>query len=345
MMQQAARGPFALTFRRCLLAATLPTAAAALLSLLVATLLRTELADAGEAPGAMTTWIALPLFVAALTCAGSAASFWPAFADRRPGADWVIRLQRGALRGNGAVVGAVLCAQLLLCLPLALLLLPALGAPATANAHFVLPPPPLPVLDQHQRLLRLPGPGLACTELQLRPLASPPEGPLLVPSRLAVRADGVPLTALEVSFEQTGQLVRLPFAATAFRELELELLDGTVPLFFPHGAVVAVGAAAFPGLGNGLLAMLLALVPTFLALAVGCLCGVSAAIPTVLTVVAILLFLQMLGGLGPCGPALLVVMRGQWLGSGSLFPSCYPSLLVASVAMILAMVLRTRSGR
>jgi hypothetical protein len=322
----------------------MPTLVATLLSLLLATLLRRELAPAGEAPGAMSTWLALPVFVAAVTCACSASAFWPAFADRRPGADWVTRLQRGRLRGNAAVIGAVLCVQGLLCLPLAVLLLPALGAPATANAHFELEPPELPTLDRHQRQLSFAGPGLACCELQLRPLAAPPDGPLR-PSRLAVRADGAPLTTLEISFVQTGQVVRVPFAATAIAELELELLDGTVPLFFPRGAVVVVAAAEHSRLGNGLLAMLLATLPTFLALAVGCLCGVAAAIPTVLTVVTSLLFLQMLGGLGPLGPALLSVMRGQWLGSATLFRSCLPSLLVGCVAMIVAMFLRTRPRR
>ena len=344
MIGPGARGPFALTCRRCLRVATLPTVLAALFSLLLATLLRQDLAEAGEAPGAMATWLALPVFVAALTCACSALVFWPTFADRRPGAAWVARLEPGALQGNGAVIGAVLCAQGLLCLPLAALLLPALGAPATANAHFELEPPSLPTLDQHQRRLSFRGPGLACTELQLRPLASAPEGPLQ-PSRLAVRADGVPLTTLEIAFEQTGQLVRVPFPATNFDQLELELIDGTVPLFFPRGAVVVVAAAAHGRLGNGLLAMMLAIVPTFLALAVGCLCGVAAAAPTVLTVVTSLLFLQMLGGVGPLGPALLVVMRGQWLGSATLFPSCLPSLLVGCVAMIVAMFLRTRPRR
>lgn len=344
MIGPRARGPFGLTCRRCLRVATMPTVLAALLALLLATLLRQDLATAGEAPGAMSTWLALPVFVAALACACSALVFWPTFTDRRPGADWVTRIQRGRLRGNGAVIGAALCMQGLLCLPLAVLLLPALGAPATANAHFALEPPSLPALDQHQRHLTFGGPGVACTELQLRPLAAAPEGPLQ-PSRLAVLADGVPLTTLEISFVQTGQLVRVPFQATVIGQLELELLDGTVPLFFPRGAVVVVAAAGHSRLGNGLLAMLLAIVPTFLALAVGCLCGVAAAIPTVLTVVASLLFLQMLGGLGPLGPALLSVMRGQWLASATLFPSCLPSLLVGCVAMIVAMLLRTRPRR
>ena len=339
MSGPGARGPFGLTCRRCLRVATIPTLLAALVSLLLATLLRQDLAPAGEAPGAMATWLVVPVFVAALTCAWSAAVFWPTFAARRAGADWVARLQRGRLRGSGAVVGAVLCAQGLLCLPLAMLLVPALGAPPTANAHFELEPPALPMLDQHQRHLSFRGPGVACTELQLRPLASMPEG-LLKASRLTVRADGVPLTTLEISFVQTGQLVRVPFAARAFEQLELELVDGTVPLFFPRGAVVVVAAAEHSRLGNGLLAMLLAIVPTFLALAAGCLCGVAAATPTVLTVIASLLFLQMLGGLGPLGPALLVAMRGQWLGNAVHFRDCLPSLLVGCVAMIVAMFLR-----
>ena len=322
----------------------MPTVLATLLALLLATLLRRDLAPAGEAPGAMSTWLALPVFVTALTCACSALVFWPTFADRRPGADWVTRLQGSGLQGCGAVIGAVLCMQGLLCLPLAALLLPALGAPPTAKAHYELEPPSLPTLDQHQRHLRFAGPGLACTELLLRPLAALPEGPLQ-PSQLRVKADGVPLTTLDISFVQTGQLVRVPFQATAFEQLEVELVAGTVPLFFPRGAVVVVAAVEHSRLGNGLLAMLLAILPTFLALAVGCLCGVAAAIPTVLTVVTALLFLQMLGGVGPLGPALLSVMRGQWLASATLFRSCLPSLLVGCVAMIVAMFLRTRPRR
>ena len=344
MKAPTGRGPFGLTFQRCLTQATVPTLAAALLSLLLARVLYPQQEELGDAPGAMTPWLTLPLFVAALTCACSAAIFWPTFADRRPGADWLQRLQRGRLHGCGAVALAVLCVQGLLSLPLVTLLAPGLGAPTTARAQLELEPPFAPMLDQQQRRLRFQAPGIACTELLLRPLASLPAGPMRR-SKLAVFADGMPLTTAEVAFAQTGQLVRVAFAATTFQRLDLELLEGTVPLFFPRGAVTVVAAAPRSGLWNGLCMTLLALVPTFVALAVGCLCGAKAAIPTVLTVIVSLLFLQTIGGLGPMSDALLLVMRGHWLPTASVFPACIPSLVVGSLAMILAMLLRSRLRR
>lgn len=337
-----------MTLRRSLRVTALPVLATTLLSLALAAVLPPLVADPAAASGAVAPWLQLPMFTAATGCGLTALAFWPLFAARRPGADWARRLQRGPLQGCGAAIAGALLAQMLLTLPLTTLLARGLGAPATAAVHHALPPvPPQPVLAPGQARLDfvLPaGAGPEYSELHLRPLAAMPVAEFRS-SRVEVFADGERLTASDPVWSQTGQFVRLPFAPRPIHRLELRLAEGTVPLFFPTGSVELVEARGRSGWWNGTLLALVALVPTFLALALGCLCGAAAALPTLATLLVGCLLVLTVGGIGPFDAALQQTLRGRWLGSTAVFPQCIPSLALGSVAMILAMLLRRRSRR
>lgn len=340
----APRGAYPLLLRRCLAVAAPPTvlAAAAGFGLHLAT----PATLAGDTPpAAASPWLLLPLLVAAATCAITAATAWPTFAQQRPGGAWIRRLQRGRLGGAGAAIAAALTAQLLLTLPLLTGFARALGAPPQAHAHVTPALPTEPVLDRERPVLRLlpPADFVACA-LRLRPVAALPRGPVHG-TRVEVFADGQPLPDGTVEFTSTGQLWRLPFAARPITQLELHWRAGTIPLYFPPDGVVLVGAGQHPGIANGALAALVALLPTWLALALGCCCGAAAALPTTVGVIASALFVQAVGGIGPLAEALLALLRGHWLPHSPVFPQCVPSLAVGSVAMIAAMLLRPRGPR
>lgn len=342
------RQPGAMTLRRCLRVTTVPVLATALLSLALAAMLPPVVADPTAASGAGTPWLQLPMFTAAAGCGLTALAFWPLFAARRPGADWARRLQRGPLQGCGAALAGALLAQLLLTLPLTTLLARGLGAPATAAVHHALPPvQPQPVLAPGQPRLDFVLPATAghdYAELHLRPLAAMPVAEFRS-SRVEVYADGERLSASDPVWSQTGQFVRLPFAPRPIHRLELRLAEGTVPLFFPTGSVELVEARGRSAWANGALLALVALLPTFLALALACLGGTAAALPTLATLLVGCQWVLTVGGIGPFDSALQQVLRGRWLGSTAVFPQCIPSLVLGSVAMILAMLLRRRSRR
>jgi hypothetical protein len=343
MSRWRARGPFALAFVRCLRVTALPVLAAAAAGALLRFLFGTPLAGLDAAPGAMTPWLHLPMLVAAFGCAAAAASFWPLFAARRPGRDQIERLQRGPLRGCGAALAGALLAQFVLTLPLTTGFARLLGAPATAVAHVPLDGPPLARLDAAQPRLTFPiGEGVL-DEIRLRPLTAPPTG-AWQPTRVRVRLDGEPATG-EVVFEQAHQLVRVPAPPHAVHTLDLEFVAGTVPLWFLPGSVVAVQAGARPALWNGALAALAYLLPGFVALAIALLLGRMAALPTVLTTIGGLLFVQTIGGAGPADEAVRALLRGRWLLAGGTISSWLPSLATGSLAMIAAMLLRRRHRR
>ncbi len=345
MKPRFARGPLALTLRRCLELATPAVLAVALAALGLGHWLRGAVADRAAATGAATPWLNLPLFAAALACALGTVVFWPRFAAHRPGADWAIRLQRGPLGGCGAAIAGALLAQLVLTIPLTTLFAFALGAPPTARAHCALAAPREPLLAPGAPRLAFAGPATGSfTELHLRPLAAMPTEAFRS-SHVQAFADGTRLQDTDLEWDQTGQFRRVVFAPRRIAHLELVLVDGTVPLFFPTGSVELVEAADRSGLGNGVLAAGVGLVPSFLALAIACLCGATAALPTVAMVVIGVLFVMTIGGLGPFDAAIQHTLRGRWLPSTDVFRQCVPSLLLGCLAMISAMLLRRRLGR
>ena len=345
MNRSLARHATTLSMWHCLRTATLPTLATALVALAGAHWSAPMVASKSAATGALSPWLALPIFVAATMCAVATATFWPLFSARRPGADWLIRLQRGPLQGCGAVISGALLAQLLLCSVLSTALAAALGSPAAARSHFVLQSPAEPLLTAttHRLQFHL-GESAWCDELRLRPLASLPTGPMRA-SRVQAMVDGTPLATTASSFDQTGQLVRITFPARAIESVELVFEDGTVPLFFPTGSVELIGANDRSGIANGLFTALLAQLPLFLALALACLVGTTAALPTVLVALLGVLFVSTIGGLGPLAEALRLQLRGHWLPSTHVFRQCLPSLMLGSTAMIGAMLLRRRTRR
>jgi len=338
----SARSAFAMTLRRCLRTAWLPTLAFGLLCWTLTRWLTPQPDLEQTATGAATPWLELPLLaVAAIICA-TAIAFWPTFAARRPGAGTVHRLQRDALSGCGSVIAGALVAQLLLTLPLTTLLALGLGAPTSASAHLQLTPEQSSVLDVDAPRLRFDLPSKATIDaIELRPMTAPPPG-ALEPTRLTIRAGDSRLTDTDVTFDRNGQLARLPLEARAVDSIELVHTGGNVPLFFPDGAVIAIEATNRSTVQNGIAAALLMLLPSFVALTVACLCGTTAALPTLMTVTMALLFLGTIGGLGPGGPALLQLMRGQWILADGQFATTAPSLGAGFLAMILAMLLRRR---
>ncbi len=322
----------------------LPTLLAAVLAFTLHLTIAPALGEQ-HAPGAASPWLVFPMVVASLTCAVTAAVFWPTFARGRPGQQWVERLQRGPLRGSGGAMAGALLAQWLLTVPLTTALALALGAPSSAVTHLQLQPEGQPVLAADRPpvsfTIRDPQP---FTELRLRPLAGLPTSSL-VPTIVEVFADGESLGTMPAPFAETRQLVRLPFSSRSMHRLELVHKAGTVPLVFVPGAVTLRAATAHWSLSNGLLAALLALLPSFVAMALASWCGLLAGLPTVIAVVASGLFVQTIVGLGPFEPTMLALMRGHWLATSAVFQPCAASLTVGSMAMILAMLLRRRVRR
>jgi hypothetical protein len=297
------------------------------------------------APGAASPWLLLPLLVAATACTFAAALFWPTFALRRPGRAWVDRAQRGPLRGAGAAIAGALLAQCVLTVPLAIVLAPVLGAPAAAQLHVDLPPPAVPVIDaQHARLQFVVPTHEAIGELQLRPQVGLPSG-AWIGTTLDVLVDGERLPAGTVPIADDRQLARVTFASRVVRELTLVHTGGTVPLVFTPGTASVVGSDAHATAANAAWLALLALAPSFVALALGVFCGRAAGTPTVVAVVLAALLVQLVAGVGPFGNALLALFRGQWLGAEVVFQRCAPSLAVGCVAMILAMFRRPLVAR
>ena len=345
MSRRATRHPAIFTLQRCLRTAALPALAAAVVAFTLAMWTEPMVASAAAATGARAPWLSLPIFVCAFSCAITTVLFWPLLAARRPGSDWLRRLQRGPLHGCGAALSGALLASLLVCAPLCTVYAAALGAPSIARTHTLVPAPAEPLLSAKRPQLHfaLAAPLLG-NELRLRPLASLPEGPLRA-SRVRVMADGAPLATTTAEFDQTGQIVRIPFASRTISALELVLEEGTVPLFFPTGSVELIGANEQSGLANGLFLALLAQIPLFVALAFACLAGAVAALPTVLAVAVGVLFVMTVGGEGPLTAALQGRLQGHWLLTTSVFRQCVPSLLLGSTAMIGAMMLRRRSRR
>lgn len=338
------RGGCGLTLRRCLVVAGTPTAAVAVLSLVLHRVFAPSLGGR-DAPAAASPWLVLPLLVAGMTCALAAVMFWPVIAKERPGAGWVERLQRGRLGGRGGAVAGALTAQLLLTLPLLTVLAAVLGAPRTASPRHELARPAEAVLDERRPVLAYEAPaGEAFQEAWLRPVVFLPAGPM-VPTEVELRGDGEVLSGTVATFVETHQLVQLRFAPRSFRRLEIVRVRGTLPLFFGPGDVALVGAVHHSNLVNGVIAAVIALLPSFVALAVACWCGLAAALPTVVAVVACLLFVQTIGGVGPQAHAVMAVLRGQWLPASPVFSQCATSLAVGSLAMILTMLLRPWARR
>lgn len=344
MTRSPGRGPFGLTLRRCLRAAA-PATAAALLAALALRRLQAGDAAVEPTPGANSPWLALPLGAAAFATAFAAVRFWPAFGRNAAGAGWVDRLHRGRLGGCGAALAAALAVQALLTTPVALLLPDALGAPAQAFAAHALTPIGDGLLDRsHPRLALRCAADAPVGELRLRPLVGMPDDGWQGAS-LRVLADGEPLGALPTAIADTRQPARLTFAPRRVAVFTLVYESGGVPLGFDADAAVAIGAAPCPRWQNAVAAVALALAPAFLALALGALVGQVARRATALATAGAVLFLGTIGGQGPFLPALVGLLRGEWLWTAAVFQLGAPSLAVGCAAMIAAMFLRAKARR
>jgi len=310
-MTSRMRGPFGLTLRRCLGVAGPLTLAATVLAVIFERLTRAELD--GDAAAAASTWLVLPLLVAAAACSLAAAHLWPTFSLRRDGADVVRRLERGPTGGRAHVILGALCAQLLLTAPVAPLLAWQFGAPPLAARVATPPPPDAPVLDRDGATLtfslRKP---LRAESVWLRPIAALPEGGM-APSEVTLRGDGERLNTTPIAFSSTLELVRTRFAPRELRTITLTRTGGDVPLLFADGSVLVLGPPELPTWWNATLLTALAAAATLLALTLAALLGLGAGWPTVAAVLGTLHFVLWVGGVGPLDDAVLQVLRGRWL--------------------------------
>lgn len=328
-----ARSPFRLVLRRCLVVAAVPTALLAGLSLLVP---RPELADPTTA-GAFVAWLQWPLVAASASTALAAVCFWPTIADGRPGAELVQRLLPGRLHGAFAAVLAALTAQLLLTLPIGLWWPIWLGAPPRAEATVdALAVGDLLLRSEERAVVGFELPAeVEVRAVELRALAMLPEGPA-TPTRVRLVADGGPLLDAAIVVAESHQVLRASFPARSLRRFRLERQDGALPLLFPPGSVQVVLARDHCQRTNGVLLVLLLLLPSWVALGLGVLSGRAAKLPVVATVVGAILFVTTLGDVGPAGKAVQAVLRGHWLPGTEVLRTAWPLLLVGCAAMIVA---------
>jgi hypothetical protein len=293
------------------------------------------------AGAAWAAWLHLPAMVAALICCAAAIECWPTFAQRRPGADWLLRLLPPPLFGCGAAMLGALCALALLLLPLGTLA-GALAPPP--HAQRTLPAGRAPIVRAPGNEVTFAAGGCTAIGLELRPIALLPTGPL-EPTRLQMFADDRPLLDAPVAISGTRQLVRLPLAAVRIDTLRVRSVGGSLPLLFPAGAVVLIEAEPRSGLGNGALAAGCYLLAAAATLAVGALAAPFVALPVAWTLLLAALLLQTLGGLGPVSDAVDALLRGHWLGTAGVLEQCRTSLGIGLPAMILAMLARGRLRR
>jgi hypothetical protein len=320
--------------RRCLAVAAAPTLVATAIAAI-----GVALADAGGA--VLAPWLHLPAFVAAGACCTAAVECWPTFAQRRPGADWLLRILPPPLFGcAAAAAGALLALGTLLALPFALA---AIAAPVP-HTHHALDADGVPLLRAGDGTLTFAAGGRAARELLLRPVALLPAGAPEATGLLAF-ADDQPLAAEPWTVAGSHELVRMPFAPRTVTQLRLQRAGGNIPLVFPSGSVVLVEAAPRSRLANCALALATYLLPAAVALALAALAAPATALPVNLLLVLAALLLQTLGNIGPTGDAIAALLRGRWLPAEPLLAASVPSLGTGALAMILAMLWRGRLRR
>jgi len=325
-------------FGHCLRLAVIPAGLAALVGAVAVAGTTTfgEPTAAAQAP-----WLHLPAFVAALCCCAAAVACWPTFSQRRPGVDWVLRLERGPLHGCGAASAGALLALLLL-------LLAAAGAAAVAApvpyAHRPLAAIGEARLDGATDRVTFDGQDRVGRELWLRPVAYLPRA-TPEPVQLQLFADGTALLAEPLVVLSSQQPLRVRLPAQPVRQYELRRLAGNLPLLLPEGSVVLVEAAPRSRLLNGMVAAVCYLLPAGVALVLAALAAPAVALPLNLVLVFAALLLQTLGNLGPAAAGIAALLGGRWLPAEPLFQWSLPSLGTGITAMILAMALRRRLRR
>jgi len=330
--------PLLFAARHCLLRAALPTLVAVLVAGIGAAL-RSEAAAGGA--GALSPWLQIAPFVAAVACCLAAIEYWPTLARGRPGADFVVRCTARPLHGAGTAAAGALLALLLLLLLLAAGAACLLPAP---HAHRALTATGRPLLDSGDRELAFAAGGVVGDEVRLRAVALlPQQSPL--PTELQVLADGQPLLAEPVEVAASHQLVRVPLGGRAVDTLTVRRTAGNLPLLFERDGVVVVESAVRSRLCSALLAFALYLVPAAVALAWTMLLGPLVALPVALAVTTAALALLVLADLSPAGTGVALAARGQWLPNEPVFRACVPSLGTGLAAMIGAMWLRRADRR
>ena len=327
-----------LLLRRALARALGPVAVTGAIALIGA---QTTVTFGEPSPAALAPWLHLPAFTAAAVCGYTAIEAWPAFAQRRPGADWVLRLRSDPWFGcAGAALGAMLALALLL-LPIGIAA--ALTSPPP-RAYRALQPDTVPILDAERDHIDYTVDGFDCAELRLRPFAFvPTDTPL--PTKLEVLADGAPLTEAPLAIAGTRDLLPIAFAPRTIRSLTIRRTAGNLPLLFADDAVVVVEATPRSRWLNGLCAASWHLLPLATALAIAMLLAPFAALPTITLLFGSSLLVQTLGSLTPAGEAFTLVLRGRWLSSEPLIARALPSAALCVIAFSLTALVRRRLGR
>lgn len=293
---------------------------------------------------AAAPWLHVPLFVLAAALCATAIEAWPPFARARPGSQWLLRYRRGPLRGCGLASCGALCA---LGAGLALLGACALALPRLPEprAHLRLQGPPgLPMLDASTREIEFRGPGEACEELLLRPIAMLPRGEIAVATGLEIRIDGVAMAHEPTVIAGDRELVRVPLHGRVLERVQLIAKSGNLLLALPKGSVIAVASAGHSRMANCALAGLSYLAPCGLAL---CLALLGAPVLSLSVNLAMLLgslLIATLGGLLPTGRAFDAMLRGRWLPAEGLLPEFLPAAGLAAVCIALGCLLRARSS-
>lgn len=324
-------------------------AAAWLIPMLVAVLvLGCLLALPAAAPGqedrvAAAPWLHVPMFLATAVLCATAIETWPAFSRDRPGAAWLLRLRRGALRGCGGAVAGCL-----------LILLPAVAILATA-AVLTVPGMPAPrihhrldatgdgLLDATRTALEFRGGADVVVEVRLRPVAVMPRDDAPEATRLVLALDGVLLPMPPVAVAGSHQLLRIPLAAQPVGSLRVERVAGTLPLLFPPGAVEVVTAGVHSPVVNAAIAALGYALAGLVALTAACVGAPVLALPVNQALMLVILLLTTLGGLLPVRWCIDTLLRGRWLPTESLPPNALVGLAAAAAGLLLAAIVRRGS--
>ncbi|MFN9706916.1 MAG: hypothetical protein ACK595_19135, partial [Planctomycetota bacterium] len=138
------------------------------------------------------------------------------------------------------------------------------------------------------------------------------------------------------------RLVCPPHPRRAFARVQA---GAGMPISFVAVAAAVAAATPHPALANALALGLLALLPAFVALGLAALVGSAAPLATPLATAASAVFLLTVGGVGPFQPAVVAVLRGEWLATAAVFRAAAASLAVGAAAMIAAMAVRAQDRR
>lgn len=284
-------------------------------------------------------WLHLPAFLLSATCLGAALEAWPLYSRGRSGANLLLRLHRGPLKGCGTAASGTLAALAVSLLVAAMLfqaMLHGFGLvhhPVRARVSFITDQPVLD--DRHLEVTLSTSSSLPIKSLRLKPagyLGSDDIGP----ARIRVRANGNDLS--DGWFSMSGGEVNVELdPPQVVQQLTFERHpDSSLFLVFLPGTVWGRSARTYGGVSNCALAILSYLLPTALALAVMAMGRHHLALPVGFAAGLATLGLSTLVELTPNNAAVRAFARGWWLPAEDLSGSTIRSLLAVGLVLCLA---------